>query len=90
MSEENRAAADLDGDGKISERERNFYLEKIENNQKMAWIAFLSVLLSGIYLLVIAPEARLSSFGNVLDWFFIGLVSVIGFHYGVQGFAGKK
>ena len=92
QEEENKGkmAGDLDGDGKISKREREYYFDKIEDNQKMAWIAFGTVLASGFYLLVLAPETRIAAYGTTLDWFFIALLSIIGFHYGVQGFANKK
>lgn len=84
----NTLSADLDGDGKISEREREFHLSKIESNEKMAWISFLSIIVAGVYIIGFAPETRLERMGNTADWFFIALLSIIGFHYGVQGIGG--
>ena len=82
--------ADLDGDGKVDKEERKIYLEKLEGQSKMAWIAFLAFVLSGLYILGFADEARIKSYDDVLDWYWIGLVSIIGFYFGVTAFASKK
>ena len=95
MSEEkldnSKAKGDLDGDGIVSEKERNMVFEKIKEQGRMAWIAFFLICAGGVYTLGFAEESRITALGNgVMDWFYIILGSLILAYFGVTTFVSKK
>lgn len=90
MSEENKSA-DIDGDGVVSDKEKNLIIEKIRDQGRMAWISFILIIAAGIYTLVYAPDERVTILGNgVMDWFYIILGSLILAYFGVTTFISKK
>ena len=89
MSDQNKA--DYDGDGTVSKREADLYIKKIEGQSHMAWVAFVVLCFSGIYLLVFAEESRLTvASSGVFDMYWITLGSIIGFFFGATAYMSKK
>ena len=56
----------------------------------MAWIAFSMIVLSGVYLLGFAEESKLKAIDGILDMYWIGLVSIVGFYFGATAFFSNK
>jgi len=94
MSEGNvgkQVKGDLDGDGIVSNKEREIIFDKIREQGYMAWISLILIIASGVYILAFAEESRVTALGNgVLDWFYIILGSLILAYYGVTTFLSKK
>ena len=86
---ENKNKADIDGDGIVSEEEKKIAIERIEHNEKMAWIAFGAIIAVGFYTAFFASVEQLAGYGNSLDWFYIACSSVIGIYYGQDWFSKK-
>lgn len=82
--------ADLDGDGKVSQRELEIAVDRLENIKKMAWICLASIIGAAIAILFVLPETRVEKLGTVLDLFWIATGSVIGAFVGVGTFMSKK
>ena len=89
MSDDKKSNADIDGDGIIDKKEKELFIEKLESQSKMAWIAFWTLICCGIYLIGFADPEKLKSAGE-LGMFWLGLVSIIGFFFGVTAYANKK
>ena len=92
MSEQDKqVTADLDGDGKVSNKERELFLDKLQGQAKLAWIAFITLIVSGSYLMFFADIERMNAAGSgVFDMYWITLASIIGFYFGATTYASAK
>lgn len=91
---------DLDGDGVITDeeiaREKELIeLElresKSETQQRMAWIAMLSMLVfSAVLFMPIIPDSRVNALADLLGLFYIAQAGVVGAYMGVQAYMSRK
>lgn len=82
---------DIDGDGKITASELNIYEQKLNNQERMAWVALAAIVLTGGYLMLFATDARLEAASKgVLDMYFLILGTVVAAYMGASTFMSKK
>ena len=89
MSTDTPKKGDYDGDGIVSEKERKLLLKKIERQGLMAWIAFITLIGSAIFLVFYAPESRIDKISE-FDLLWLTLGSIVGFYFGLTGYMSKK
>lgn len=90
MNEE-RESIDLDGDGKVSNKEHKIYEEKLENQTKMAWLAIGALVCFSGYLMFFAPESRiLAAKDGIFDFLWITLGSIVGAFFGLKAYMSKS
>lgn len=89
MSEENNL--DLDGDGKISKKEMSIHEEKLNNQEKMAWISFIVLIITGSYMIFFAPETRIAAASSgVFDMIYLTLGGIIAIYFGSNTLMSKR
>lgn len=59
------------------------------NRRKMAWVSLISMLVVTLLAFFVIPESRLSLLSEVITWFYLGMVSVIGAYMGFTTWASK-
>lgn len=94
------AEFDLDGDGIVSDEEiqRSQELmelelreEKADAQQKMAWIAMVSMLVFSIVLFTpVVTESRVAALADLLGLFYIAQAGVVGAYMGTTAWMSKK
>lgn len=80
---------DLNQDGKIDDKELNIIVEKLDNQTKIVWIAFISMVLTLISILFFIPVVRLEAIGSLLDLYWVAFGSIVGVFIGVKSWINK-
>jgi len=82
---------DVNGDGKIDEFEQAIYEKKAVNRRKMAWVALIAMIVSGLLLMSpLIPESRLEKLENLLDFYWIALGTITGAYVGISTWMTKR
>ena len=94
------AEYDLDGDGTVSDEEiqrsqemmeLELREEKADAQQKMAWIAMVSMLVFSIVLFTpMVTESRVAALADLLGLFYIAQAGVVGAYMGTTAWMSKK
>jgi len=95
--------ADTNGDGKVSKREEEMYLEfkrkELEDQdamrdaqRKMAWFALGGMLLYpfAVVLAVLMGESASKILGDMAATYFVAVAGIVAAFFGAQAFSGKK
>ena len=91
---------DINKDGKVSDKEVELshkvqqlreVIAKSKNQQKMAWLALVGVLLiTGLVFLPIIPDGRISLLGDIISMFYIAMAGIISTYLGVSTWISKE
>ena len=82
---------DINGDGKISEKEMELHERKTSNHRKIAYTALWSSILFTIILLTpLIPVERVTALSDLISMFYIMMGTVIGAYMGVSGWMTRK
>lgn len=82
---------DINNDGKIDEFEQAIYEKKAVNRRKMAWVALIAMIISGLLLMSpLIPESRLEKLENLLDFYWIALGTITGAYVGISTWMTKR
>ena len=81
---------DINGDGKISEREELLYEKKAVNRRRMAWLSLVSLIISGFALMFFVPEKRLERLDGILELYWVSLGGIVGAYVGISAWASKR
>ena len=82
--------ADLNGDGKLSEREEMLYEKKAVNRRRMAWLSLISLIVSAFCIIFLVPENRLEQLNGLLELYWISLGGIVGAYVGMSAWASKR
>jgi len=82
--------ADLDSDGNLDSYEEKMYDRKVKNRRRMAWLSLVALIGSGMLLMFLVPESRLSSLDGLLELYWISLGGVVGAYVGMEAWASKR
>lgn len=77
---------DLNDDGVVDQRELSMYEAKMKTQRRMAVVAMIALVATGLYLAFFATADRLLSMGGVLDLFFVTLGTIISFYFGASAY----
>lgn len=61
-----------------------------KNRRKMAWTSLISMIVFVLLVMFVVPESRLEMITEMLSWYFLAGVSVIGAYMGVTAWADVK
>ena len=78
---------DINGDGKIQDSELRLFNKKSTTQRNMAVASLVSIIFAGLYLLIAAPETRLTAMGSLLDLYWITLGGVIATFMGTETYS---
>lgn len=82
---------DINGDGKIDEREFEMHEKRTANHRKIAFVALWSCILLTIVLLTpLIPVERVTALSDLISMFYIMMGTVIGAYMGVSGWMTRK
>lgn len=82
--------ADLNGDGKLSEREEQLYEKKAVNRRRMAWVSLIALIVSAFCIMFLVPEKRLEQLNGLLELYWISLGGIVGAYVGISAWASKR
>ncbi len=82
--------ADLNGDGKLSDREEQLYEKKAVNRRRMAWLSLISMILSAFCIMFFVPEKRLEQLNGLLELYWVSLGGIVGAYVGISAWASKR
>jgi hypothetical protein len=86
----NNTGPDLNQDGFVTPLEERLYEKKAINRRKMAWVSLIAMIASGIAVMFFIPEERLLVVKDMLDWYWIGLSSIVGAYVGISTWMTKR
>lgn len=81
---------DLNGDGKVTDKELNMVETRFKNRRKMAWFALFAMI--GFTALLLTPaisNEKITALNNVLSSFYFAMASVIGAYMGFTTWASR-
>jgi hypothetical protein len=81
---------DKNKDGIVSAFEQEIYEQKAKNRRKMAWLALLAIISTGVSLIFFVEETRLDKLEKILDFYWISLGTVVGTYVGISTWMTKK
>ena len=81
---------DLDEDGKVSKQEQSLYEQRARNRRAMAWVALVTLIVSGFALMFFVPETRLTHMDGLLELYWISLGSIVGAYVGISTWMSRK
>lgn len=81
---------DLNQDGKINNNEERLYEQKAVNRRRMAWLALISMIVSGFCMMFFVPESRLKQLDGLLEIYWLALGSIVGAYVGISTWMSKK
>jgi len=82
--------ADLDGDGKLNNKEEQIYEKKAINRRRMAWVALFAMIASAFAIMFFIPESRLQKINAMLDLYWISLGGIVGAYVGISTWMSKR
>jgi len=90
MTEEIKKEADNNNDGTIDTYEQIVYERKAANRRKMAWVALVAIIVSGLSLIFFVPESRLDKLDGLLELYWLALAGIVGAYVGISTWMTKK
>lgn len=88
MAENNEI--DVDGDGKVNDKEYAMYERKATNRRKIAWVSLVAMIATAFSIMFLIPETRLERIKDMLDLYWISLGGIVGAYVGMSAWASKK
>jgi hypothetical protein len=83
--------ADLDGDGKLSEKELLMHQRRVSTQRNLSITAMISmVLFTAMLMTPLIPETRVDSLSDIFSMFYIIMGGIIAAFFGVSGWMSKK
>lgn len=90
MADDNNNVVDIDGDGKVDEKEYEIYKRKAVNRRRMAWLSLIALITSGFALMFFVPETRLTQLNGILELYWLSLGGIVGAYVGVSAWASRR
>lgn len=81
---------DLNGDGKLDEKEYAIYQRKATNRRKIAWVSLVAMIATAFCIMFLVPETKLERIKDMLDLYWISLGGIVGAYVGMSAWASKK
>jgi len=90
MTDQSNDRIDLNGDGKVDEKEYAIYERKAINRRRLAWVALIAMIATAFSMLFFVSETRLDKIKDILDLYWISLGGITGAYVGLSAWASKK
>lgn len=82
---------DLDGDGKVSEKEFELVERKTKAQRKMATSSLIAMFIfTALLFFPVLPTERVTALSDVLGLFYIAQASIVGAYMGLSGWMSRK
>lgn len=81
---------DMNGDGKVDEKEYAIYERKATNRRKLAWVSLIAMIVTAFCIMFLVPETKLERIKDMLDLYWISLGGIVGAYVGMSAWASKK
>lgn len=88
--EDDNKIFDVDGDGKLNDKEQMAYERKAANRRRMSWVALIAMILTAFSLMFLVSDARLEKIKDMLDLYWISLGGIVGAYVGISTWMTKK
>lgn len=75
---------DINGDGKISDRELEIYEQRAKNRRRMAWVSLIAMIVTAFCLMFFVSDERLNKLDGLLELYWLGLGGVVATYVGVS------
>lgn len=61
--------------------------ERWKNRRRMAWLALWSIIIATTAMFTVVPESRIEALDEIVAWFMMGMVSIVGTYIGTSTWA---
>ena len=90
MMENENSIFDINGDGKLDDKEQVMYERKAVNRRRMAWVSLVAMIVTAFALMFFVSDTRLEKIKDMLDFYWIALGSITGAYVGISTWMTKK